>query len=186
MSIRRVIAALAIGIAVTGLAAAPALGHASQVSSSPQADAVLDTAPSEVRVEFESALMETGAALVVTGADGQVVSGATPMIGRTSISVDVDPQAPPGAYTVAYRVVSEDGHTITSTYSYTVASNASGQSAATAAPTSAAATATATEQSAAPAAGGQSGSGVPLWVWIVGAVGALAILGAVFAGRRRS
>ena len=40
---------------------------------------------------------------------------------RTAIRVAVTSDAPPGAYTVAYRVVSQDGHPITSTFGYTVA-----------------------------------------------------------------
>ena len=178
MSIRRLITTVAITMALGGLAASPALGHASQVSSAPEADAVLDAAPSEVRIEFESALMDTGAALVVTGADGEVVSDAAPTLERMAIRVAVDPAAAAGEYTVAYRVVSEDGHTITSTYTYTVAAGSS--AIASSAPASTMASPVATTASSAPSNGG----GMPAWVWIAGVVGAVAIVVALLTGRR--
>jgi methionine-rich copper-binding protein CopC len=112
-------AALALALGLTGASAAA--GHASQTGSTPAADAVVDTAPSVVDVSFDTPLMDIGAALVVRSEDGTVVSDPVPVVERTRIQVAVEPDAPPGVYAVAYRVVSQDGHPITSTFEYTVA-----------------------------------------------------------------
>lgn len=111
---------------VTPLALAqPASAHASQTGSDPAADAVLESGPAEVTVTFDSALMDVGAALVVTAADGTVVSDTTPFVSGDAITVAVPADSPPGVYTVAYRVVSQDGHTVTAAYTYTVQGTAS-------------------------------------------------------------
>lgn len=112
-------AAVALAIGVVGLPSAA--GHASQTGSSPAAGAVLDAAPSSVEVTFDTPLMDVGAALVVRSEDGTVISDATPEVARTLLRVAVPAEAPPGRYTVAFRVVSQDGHPITSTFDYTVA-----------------------------------------------------------------
>lgn len=114
---------LVAGLAVMGLAA-PASAHSQQIGSSPAADEVVATAPSEVLVEFDSALVDMGAAVAVRGQDEESITTGPLSIGDRSLSVPVDPAAPPGTYTVAYRVVSEDGHTITSTFQYTVEGDA--------------------------------------------------------------
>ncbi len=124
-TLRRALAAMAM-TALTVLAlAGPAAAHSSQLESSPKPGAVLDQAPTEVSVRFDSPLMDVGAAVVVRSADGIVVSTGTPRISHSSIAVDVRPDAAPGRYVVAYRVVSQDGHTVTSTFDYTVRGEAS-------------------------------------------------------------
>lgn len=113
------LAAVALMVGVVG--APSAAGHASQTGSSPAAGAVLDAAPSTVEVTFDTPLMDVGAALVVRSEDGTVISDAVPEVARTLIRVAVPAEAAPGTYTVAFRVVSQDGHPITSTFDYTVA-----------------------------------------------------------------
>ena len=76
--------------------------------------------------------MDIGAALVVRAADGTVISDATPEVAGPRIRVDVPADAAPGTYTVAFRVVSQDGHPITATFDYTVAGDAPGPAAASA------------------------------------------------------
>ena len=120
-------AALALAIGVIGMPSAS--GHASQTGSSPADGAILDTAPSEVEVTFDTPLMDIGAALVVRSADGTVISDAVPEVARNAIRVAVPTDAAPGTYTVAFRVVSQDGHPITSTYDYTVAGSAPAETA---------------------------------------------------------
>ena len=114
------LAALALVVPASGASA-----HASWLSSTPEAGATVETAPSQVRVEFDSGLLDSGAALVVTNADGVVISEPTPVIERSTISIAVDPGAPAGIYTVAFRIVSEDGHTVSDSFDYTVAGEAS-------------------------------------------------------------
>ncbi|MFY9231589.1 MAG: copper resistance CopC family protein [Candidatus Nanopelagicales bacterium] len=107
---------------VIGAVIAPAVAHAhaSAVGSTPSADEVLDSAPSMVEVQFDSALLDMGAALVVRGADGSSITVGDGVIGDRVYSIAVDPEAPSGTYDVAYRVVSADGHTIEGSFSYVV------------------------------------------------------------------
>lgn len=119
----RALAVASLALMGSLLALPSATGHASQTGSSPAAGAVLDAAPSSVEVTFDTPVMDVGAALVVRSEDGTVISGA-PEVDRTAIRVAVPPDAMPGRYAVAFRVVSQDGHPITSTFDYTVAGEA--------------------------------------------------------------
>jgi copper resistance protein C len=193
--IARGAAALLVGLLVAlgagAVGASPAVAHASEVGSSPEAGAILDAPPRTVAVEFDSPILDIGAAIVVRTADGTSVVVGTPQIGRQQISVDVDPAAAPGTYTVAYRVVAEDGHTIESTFDFTVAgaalpAEASEPAAATpAAPSAAPTAAPSAAPTAAPsttpvAAAAEDGSSPPYLLLGAGAlVLVLAVAGAL-------
>lgn len=120
----RVIRMIATTLAILGvfltLSAAPVVAHSSQAGSTPEEGEVLATAPTLVEVRFDSPLLDIGAAMVVRTADGTSVVIGAPRVERQRISVDVDPAAPPGEYSVAYRVVAEDGHALESSFAYTV------------------------------------------------------------------
>lgn len=171
------------------LPASIAQAHSSEVSTTPAADAVLETAPRQVSIEFDSALLDMGAALVVRDADGTSITTGAAEVGRTRVAVDVDPAAGPGTYQVAYRVVSQDGHTIEGAFAYSVAGDTASTAASSPSPSPAAASAepTATAEATATAdpatTGEEEGTSVPL---ILGA-GALVLLlaaGAAIALRR--
>ncbi len=111
--------------------ASPAAAHNSQIGSSPAAGAVLDAAPSKVSIRFDADLMDIGEALVVRAADGTIVSTGIPTIKGNTIRTDVRTDVPAGEYTVAYRIVSKDGHPVTATFTYTLTSGSVTASAAT-------------------------------------------------------
>lgn len=102
------------------LSTAPAFGHASQVGSAPAADEVLAVAPSEVRIDFDSGLLEMGAALVVRDEAKESITTGPAVVGDRILTVPVDAGVGGGTYSVAYRVVSADGHTIEGSFDYTV------------------------------------------------------------------
>ena len=97
-----------------------AAAHADVVSTTPASNARVDSAPSEAVVEFDSRLMSMGAAMVVRDDNARTISQGLPVIDGRRISIALDGDAGPGRYTVAFRAVSEDGHTITSSYTYVV------------------------------------------------------------------
>lgn len=194
MRLRPLLAGALLGALALAIPASGASAHASWLSSTPEAGATVETAPSQVRVDFDSGLLDSGAALVVTNADGVVISEPTPVIERSAISVAVDPGAPAGVYTVAFRIVSEDGHTVSDSFDYTVAgeapsasnapspavtSEAPAQPAETAAPVGSPVAQPGVDVEA-------SAGGLPIWVWVIGVVGVVAIVIAVASGRRRS
>ena len=116
-------AAVAIVVALFGVAtllAPPASAHVQVVGTSPAADAQLDAAPTRAEVRFDSGLLDIGYAMVVRSADGRTVSTGPAQLGPDSIAVATDPAAGPGRYTVAFRVVSADGHEVASSFDYTV------------------------------------------------------------------
>lgn len=102
------------------VAAQPAAAHAAAIGSSPAADAVLSSAPERVEVRFDSELLDVGAAMVVRNSAGRTVSAGPIQVQHRAIAVTLDPAAGPGRYTVAYRVVSADGHEIRSQFGFTV------------------------------------------------------------------
>lgn len=116
----RILMAALIPLTVLALTSSPAFGHASEVESAPAADQVLDSAPREVRIDFDSGLLEMGSALIVRDADGRSITTGPAVVKDRAFSVPVDPSATPGTYEVAYRVVSADGHTIEGSFAYTV------------------------------------------------------------------
>lgn len=124
-SLTRLLAVVTLSAAALLWAPAAAFGHASEVGSSPAAGEILDAAPSEVRIDYDSALLEIGAALVVRSADEESITTGPAVVGDRVFSVPVDPSVGPGEYSVAYRVVSKDGHTIENSFTYVVAGEAS-------------------------------------------------------------
>ncbi len=107
-----------IGVAVAGLSllmlwsVAPAAAHAQLIGSTPEADEVLDAAPSEIELEFNEVLIETGSTMLLIDSEGENrVAGDAVLDGRF-VRADVAPDLPDGSYEIRWRVVSADGHPI--------------------------------------------------------------------------
>ena len=106
------------------LAALPAatLAHAELASSQPAADAVLETAPTEVVVTFDSELDPDTSSLVVADAAGDSVGAggvdldvADRNVLSAAVSVTDD-----GEYEVSWSAGSIDGHVESGTFSFHV------------------------------------------------------------------
>lgn len=164
--VKRALVTLTMALAALVLLPVAASGHASSAGSTPAADEVLATAPSEVQVEFDSGLLEMGSALIVRDAAGRSITTGDAVVSDRTISVAVDPAAAPGVYEVAYRVVSADGHTVEESFSYTVSDGT--------------ASATAPATTGEPAAS----SGLPLGWLIAGGVIVILGVGAALLWRR--
>lgn len=124
--------AAAISLVVTlGLAAAlvpalllglatPASAHSRLVTTTPMADSTLTAPPHEIILTFNEPVSPRYTNVAVTAADGAgVTAGATRVEGGTvhqGLTALRD-----GRYTVAYRVVSEDGHPVGGEFAFTVA-----------------------------------------------------------------
>ncbi len=130
-----------------------AAGHAEYDHSDPAADAVLTTAPTQVRIWFTQELFrrEGMNALEVYAADGSRVDQGEPTIDdddRTLLSVELIAPLPDGSYTARWQATSaEDGHTAEGEFAFTVNSSGASSAGATAVPAS-----TATAVPAAPTA----------------------------------
>ena len=101
--------------------ASPAWAHTELVSASPAKGATLPRAPAEVRLEFSQRLNPDFTTIVVSDAAKRPVDAADPLTDRAAGRLRFTRPLVNGAYTVAYRVVSADGHTLQGSYPFTVA-----------------------------------------------------------------
>jgi copper resistance protein C len=110
--------ALSVGWLLGAVGAAPASAHASLVRSSPADQSSLATAPTTVTLTFDENI-RTPSVVLVTNADGaSVVQGKTTVVDNIS-STPVS-TGPSGEFTVAYRVVSADGHPVSGRLAFSV------------------------------------------------------------------
>ena len=108
------------------LAPAPAFAHDALIDSDPEDGATLDTVPEEVVLTFNNSPMEggSGSAIVVTGPDGAETQEGDLTFDGPDVSVDLAPLAEAGEYSIAFRVVSSDGHPIQETLTFSVTEDA--------------------------------------------------------------
>ncbi|MEV0820102.1 copper resistance CopC family protein [Nonomuraea rubra] len=187
-------ALLASGLVVFG-SAAPALAHDTLKSSSPAKNAEVKSLD-EVKLEF-SAKVRMPFVIVRGDGDAQHESGK-PEVDGAVVTQAVEGPLPDGKYTIAYRVVSSDGHPIegeipfrvkgaetpapspspTPSASGSASGSASEEPAATSAPASSAPAPAATEVTATDQAAVEQGATFPVWLIIV--IGALVGIGIGF------
>lgn len=126
--------ALALLAALTALALAPASAsaHAVLEATTPQRDAQLTTAPARVSFKFgEPVEAAFGALRVYDSAGHQVQQGAAfhPNDVGSVVAVALKPGLGKGTYTATYRVISADGHPVSSGFTFSVgAAGAPGKS----------------------------------------------------------
>ena len=101
--------------------------HADLQVSTPEDGESLEIAPEEIRLTFSEELFEELVEISILDATGDLYSTIeveqTPPPG-TDVIFPWPTQAPPGEYSIAYRVVSADGHPVTGTISFSYAATA--------------------------------------------------------------
>lgn len=117
----RFVAVLLAGVLTLFVAATPARAHNGLRSASPARDATLTRAPTEITLEFLARLDPTFTTIVLTDGTKRRVATGDPVVSGATGSVRVTGPLPNGTYTVAYRVVSADGHPVQGSYPFTVA-----------------------------------------------------------------
>ncbi|WP_251152013.1 copper resistance CopC family protein [Cellulosimicrobium sp. Marseille-Q4280] len=151
------LAALALTVVLATSSALPAQAHDRLVGSDPADGAQLDAPPAAITLSFNTEPLAVEPQVVVTDAAGTVVAEGAPTIDGANASLPLDAAAlTGGTYSVAWRVVSSDGHPIEGTLSFGVAE----QPAAEPAPSesSPAEEATPEESASSPAADGDAGA----------------------------
>jgi copper resistance protein C len=103
------------------LPGSPAWAHAELTASAPARDATLAAAPTSVTVTFSERLNPEFTTIVVSDSSRQRLAASAPVVDAGSGTVTLSPPPGNGTYTVAYRVVSVDGHTAQGSYAFTVA-----------------------------------------------------------------
>jgi methionine-rich copper-binding protein CopC len=166
-----------------------ASAHATLRSMTPAAGSTVRTAPTEVVLTFNEPISSSFATVLVTDAKGGSVASGKPVVSGETVTQKLQPVGS-GRYTVAFRVVSEDGHPVSQKASFTVALPAPTTSAPastpSSAPSSSAATASAPPSTAASATVAESDDGPSTaLVWGLGVVVVAAVAGAALAWRKR-
>ncbi|MEU8216463.1 copper resistance CopC family protein [Micromonospora taraxaci] len=113
-------AALAVLVALL-VPAGPAWAHNSLRAATPVQQSTVTSAPTEIVLEFMSRLDPTFTTIVLTDAAKRKVVTGEPVVAGAKSTVQVTDTLPNGTYTVAYRVVSADGHPVQGSYPFVVA-----------------------------------------------------------------
>jgi methionine-rich copper-binding protein CopC len=170
-------------LAALPLAAVPASAHNELRSSSPRDGDALTKAPANVELVFAEKPDARFLKVAVTAADGRNIALGQPTVDGFRVVQPLNP-VDSGRYTLAYRVVSSDGHPIQGTLKYTVTLPAreASPSASAPVPVRPAAEAAPTKASA-----NTQDDGALWWPYATGGALLLALVafGAVLATRRR-
>lgn len=167
----RILAVTILSAFVGLIAVGPAAAHSAVTSVSPETGAQVATGPEQVSITFNEPLQSSFASLTVVGPDGNLWSKGEPTVTGSTISVPVGALGPAGAYTVAYRVTSADGHPVSGTSEFTLTTAGAGTPGAPAA--------------AASSSGSDAGSGSGWMLWaFVGAGVVVFAAGLTFALRK--
>lgn len=118
VSVRRL---LLVAIAAAALVLpASALGHAALISTTPGIGSIVETAPTTVTLTFSEDINAVGAHVQVIAPDGaRYDTGAPTTAGRT-LSQALKPDLPEGTSTVAWTVISADGHRVSNAFTFSV------------------------------------------------------------------
>jgi methionine-rich copper-binding protein CopC len=119
----KAIVSIVIAISMWGHTA-PVLAHAQLIKAEPARRAVLDKAPTQVRLWFNEEIEGAYTSLSVLNANKKPVTDAKPRVvsdDPKSVVLSL-PNLGPGKYSVKFRVLSVDGHVVDSSFDYTVKS----------------------------------------------------------------
>ncbi|HEX4246947.1 MAG TPA: copper resistance CopC family protein [Pseudonocardia sp.] len=168
---RQLLVGLLAGLALL-LGAGTAFAHDVLTASDPANGSSLATGPSKVTLTFDLPVKEYFSTITVLGPDGNHYEAGPSAVDGNTVSAPVQPLGPAGAYTVGYRIVSDDGHPVSGSVRFTLTQAGPGHGvlAAESAGSSADATASAPGQVGGPGGDGSGSGGIPAWPWIVGGV----------------
>lgn len=158
--------AVVLGVAVLALLgmATPAFAHNTLVGSNPADQATVAESPSRVELTFDQPVQngEGLSSITVRGPDETNWSTGAVQVESNVISASLGELGPAGAYRIAYRIVSADGHPVTGEVTFTLATAGNGTPATDVPNPGGTGSGT--------AGGSSDDGGLPIWVWIVGAV----------------
>lgn len=118
MRVIRVAGVFAATALLIGLSAMPASAHNYVVGSSPEQGEVVTTQPGFVSLTTNDALLEGGVTVMeVTGPDGLYYGDGCATIDGPTVSMNAE-FGEAGEYTVAWQVVSTDGHPISDEFTF--------------------------------------------------------------------
>lgn len=119
-TIARVTGAVLAAVLVALTPSAPAWAHNQLRTASPARGANIPASPTQVVLEFAEPLDPTFTTIVVTDASTRRIPTTEPAVSGARGTVTLTQPLGNGTYTVAYRVVSTDGHPVQGSYPFTV------------------------------------------------------------------
>ncbi|GAB1515242.1 copper resistance CopC family protein [Actinophytocola sp. KF-1] len=184
---RRLAAAFLLSAAAVLATATPAAAHAELIASDPVRDATLAAPPQQVQLTFNEPVSLDDDPVVVTGPGNVTWTVGQPVVAGAVVTAPVRANGPAGRYTLIYQVLSHDGDAVTGSVSFTLTAAAPPQATTTTTTTTEQPPTTTATTSAAVAPASDPDDGVPVWVWLLGAVAVLAAVVVVVsrAGRSR-
>jgi copper transport protein len=106
--------------AILAAAAAPAAtAHARLLSTVPADQAVVATAPAQVTIRFDDKVRPLGGTTVVRNSDRKPIVAGKPRAVRDDVVIPLQ-RVGDGDYTVRWRVLSDDGHTVQGVFAFAV------------------------------------------------------------------
>jgi methionine-rich copper-binding protein CopC len=123
---KRVGAAVLLLVAAALLTTGTAQAHSDLDASTPKANSRVETSPTSVSLTFNEDIRAKGNGVVVTNAAGDRFDTGAIVIDGSNAKQSIKKLTAPGRYTVRYRIVSADGHVVSSKYSFTFAPPSSG------------------------------------------------------------
>ena len=120
--LRRVLSVLTALFVMLGVVtmASPALAHDALIASNPAAGAALSEAPAQLVLTYNAEIASIGAEVAITAPDGASALGGDLTIAGTEVTVPLAPDLANGAYAIAWRVTSSDGHPISGELAFTL------------------------------------------------------------------
>jgi methionine-rich copper-binding protein CopC len=110
---------ICIVVGVIALAPLSASAHASLASSNPADKSQVATMPTEVSVTLTEPVRQP-ASISVMSADGTEINSETVTVLDDTATTAIDGPVAAGDYTMKYRIISVDGHTVTGTVGFEV------------------------------------------------------------------
>ncbi|MER6831501.1 copper resistance CopC family protein [Streptosporangium sp. NPDC000563] len=176
---RRLLTVLLLASAALLGAGVPAQAHNVLISSDPKDGTELATGPEKITLTFDQPVRQGFAQISVIGPDGTRWEEGKTTVDRAKVSVGVKPLGSAGEYAVGYRILSSDGHPVSSKITFTLTAPGPGASAQSSADPAAATPAAPVASAAAPqepdlgaqaAEAAQNGGAGMAVLWIAGSI----------------
>jgi methionine-rich copper-binding protein CopC len=95
-----------------------ASAHAELLGTTPGDGSVLSQTPTAVVLTFDEPVQPQGATIVVTAPGGSRVAAGAAVLAGNTVRSSIHSLPAAGTYSVAYRVVSDDGHPVEGQFSF--------------------------------------------------------------------
>jgi copper resistance protein C len=177
-----VVLLVSVGLALL-INASPAAAHNELIASDPPEGAKIATSPARVSLTFNLPVQPGFSTVTVTGPDNSQWPAGPPTEAGAVVSAPLRPLESAGQYTIAYQVLSADGHPVRGVVRFTL-TNPDPGTAAAAAPAQRPTDRSTTATSDSATADSGASSSIPVWLWLAGA-GVAAVVGVVVAQRIR-